>query len=94
MTTKLSVTKPRSIVIYEAINFKCLNKEEKMRKKLWISLALAFVIPGLLFTVACGKKEVVEEEVVVVEVDDSGCGCSVGCFWSHLAVVDGEFFEV
>lgn len=42
-----------------------------MRKKLWISLALAFVIPGLLFTVSCGKKEVVDEEVVVVEEDDS-----------------------
>lgn len=42
-----------------------------MRKKLWISLALAFVIPGLLFTTSCGQKEVVDEEVVVVEEDDS-----------------------
>jgi peptidoglycan-associated lipoprotein len=73
MTTKLSVTQSRSIVIYEAINFKCLNKEEKMRKKLWVSLALAFVIPGLLFTVSCAKKAVMEPEVVVVvEEDDAG----------------------
>lgn len=28
-----------------------------MRKKLWISLALLFVIPGLLFTASCEKKE-------------------------------------
>ncbi|MES0446512.1 MAG: peptidoglycan-associated lipoprotein Pal [Desulfobacterales bacterium] len=44
-----------------------------MRKKLWISLALAFVIPGLLFTVSCAKKAVMEPEVVVVvEEDDAG----------------------
>jgi len=29
-----------------------------MRKKMWISLALIFVIPGLLFTVSCAKKTV------------------------------------
>ncbi len=32
-----------------------------MRKKLWISLALLFVIPGLLFTASCAKKEVMSE---------------------------------
>ena len=41
-----------------------------MRKKLWISLALAFVIPALLFTVACGPKAVEPEPEAVVE-DDS-----------------------
>lgn len=39
-----------------------------MRKKLWISLALAFVIPGLLFTASCAKKAV-EPEPAVVEED-------------------------
>lgn len=29
-----------------------------MRKKLWVSLTLVFVIPGLLFTIACAKKAV------------------------------------
>jgi len=29
-----------------------------MRKSLWISMALLLVIPGLLFTVSCGKKAV------------------------------------
>ncbi len=32
-----------------------------MRKKLWIILALLFVIPGLLFTVSCAKKTVKSE---------------------------------
>jgi peptidoglycan-associated lipoprotein len=32
-----------------------------MRKKLWIILALFFVVPGLLFTVSCAKKTVVNE---------------------------------
>ena len=35
-----------------------------MRKKLWISLALLFVIPGLLFTVSCAKKTVKEDTAV------------------------------
>jgi len=39
-----------------------------MRKKLWISLALAFVIPGLLFTASCAKKAV-EPEPAVAEDD-------------------------
>jgi len=39
-----------------------------MRKKLWISLALLFVIPGLLFTVSCAQKEITEtEEAAVTE---------------------------
>ena len=32
-----------------------------MQKKLWIILALVFVIPGLLFTVSCAKKAVKED---------------------------------
>ena len=35
-----------------------------MRKKLWINLALLFVIPGLLFTVACAKKTVKDDTVL------------------------------
>ena len=35
-----------------------------MRKKLWISLALLLVIPGLLFTVSCAKKTVKSEASV------------------------------
>ncbi len=45
-----------------------------MRKKLWVSLALAFVIPGLLFTASCAKKAVVDvepEPEAAVEEDDS-----------------------
>lgn len=33
-----------------------------MRKKLWIHIALLVVIPGLLFTVSCAKKQVVTAE--------------------------------
>ena len=40
-----------------------------MRKKLWISLALAFVIPGLLFTVSCAPKAVEPEPAVAEEED-------------------------
>ena len=32
-----------------------------MRKKLWIILALAFIIPGLLFTASCAKKAVKDD---------------------------------
>ncbi len=44
-----------------------------MRKKLWISLALAFVIPGLLFTVSCAPKAVGPEPAVaaVAEEEDA-----------------------
>jgi peptidoglycan-associated lipoprotein len=35
-----------------------------MRKKLWINLALLFVIPGLLFTVSCAKKTVKDDTVL------------------------------
>ncbi|MEE8480918.1 MAG: peptidoglycan-associated lipoprotein Pal [Desulfobacterales bacterium] len=39
-----------------------------MKKKLWISLALLLVIPGLLFTVSCAKKAVkVEPSAAVTE---------------------------
>lgn len=40
-----------------------------MRKKLWVSLALAFVIPGLLFTASCAKKAVEPEPAAAVEDD-------------------------
>jgi peptidoglycan-associated lipoprotein len=36
-----------------------------MRKKIWISLAVLLVIPGLLFTVSCAKKKVVAEPSVI-----------------------------
>ncbi len=38
-----------------------------MKKKLWISLALLLVIPGLLFTVSCAKKAVKVEPSAVTE---------------------------
>jgi len=38
-----------------------------MKKKLWISLALLLVIPGLLFTVSCAKKAVKIEPSAVTE---------------------------
>lgn len=33
-----------------------------MRKKLWIHIALLVVIPGLLFTASCAKKEVMSQD--------------------------------
>ncbi len=41
-----------------------------MRKKLWISLALLFVIPGLLFTASCAKKEVKSEPMMEQPAED------------------------
>ncbi len=38
-----------------------------MKEKLWISLALLLVIPGLLFTVSCAKKAVKIEPSAVTE---------------------------
>jgi peptidoglycan-associated lipoprotein len=38
-----------------------------MRKKLWIVLALALVIPGLLFTASCAKKAVKEDTMAAQE---------------------------
>ena len=35
-----------------------------MRKKIWIILALAFIIPGLLFTASCAKKAVKDEAAI------------------------------
>jgi peptidoglycan-associated lipoprotein len=43
---------------YQKLSAIEFEKEEKMRKKMWISLALIFVIPGLLFTASCAKKTV------------------------------------
>ena len=41
-----------------------------MRKKLWIILALLFVIPGLLFTVSCAKKIVKDETVMQQQAEE------------------------
>ena len=38
-----------------------------MKKKLWISLALLFVIPGLLLVVSCAQKTVTTEPSAVTE---------------------------
>ena len=41
-----------------------------MRKKLWIVLALTLVIPGLLFTVSCAKKAVVDDASLAKQAED------------------------
>ena len=41
-----------------------------MRKKLWITLALLFVIPGLLFTVSCAKKTVKDETALQQQAEE------------------------
>jgi peptidoglycan-associated lipoprotein len=41
-----------------------------MRKKLWIILALAFIIPGLLFTVSCAKKAVKDDAAMAQQAED------------------------
>jgi peptidoglycan-associated lipoprotein len=41
-----------------------------MRKKLWIILALAFIIPGLLFTVSCAKKAVMDDAAMSKQAED------------------------
>lgn len=41
-----------------------------MRKKLWIVLALAFIIPGLLFTASCAKKAVKEDTMAAQQAED------------------------
>jgi len=41
-----------------------------MRKKLWVILALLFVIPGLLFTVSCAKKTVKDETVMQQQAEE------------------------
>lgn len=41
-----------------------------MRKKLWIILALLFVIPGLLFTVSCAKKTVKDETAMQQQAEE------------------------
>jgi peptidoglycan-associated lipoprotein len=53
-----------------------IQKEGKMRKKLWIYLALLVVIPGLMFTVSCAKKVTqaepsAEEETTAVEAESA-----------------------
>jgi len=41
-----------------------------MRKKLWIILALAFIIPGLLFTASCAKKTVKDDAALAQQAED------------------------
>lgn len=41
-----------------------------MRKKMWIILALLFVIPGLLVTVSCAKKTVKEETALQQQAEE------------------------
>ena len=41
-----------------------------MRKKIWIILALAFIIPGLLFTVSCAKKAVKDDTAMAQQAED------------------------
>ncbi len=41
-----------------------------MRKRLWIGLLLLLVIPGLMLTASCAKKEVVSEPEVTTAVDE------------------------
>ena len=41
-----------------------------MRKKLWIILALAFIIPGLLFTASCAKKAVKDDAALAQQAED------------------------
>jgi len=41
-----------------------------MRKKLWIILALFFVIPGLLFTVSCSKQTVKDEAAMQKQAEE------------------------
>ncbi|MFC1812832.1 peptidoglycan-associated lipoprotein Pal [Thermodesulfobacteriota bacterium] len=40
-----------------------------MRKKMWISLALLLVIPGLLFTASCAKKTVKSDAAMTAEAE-------------------------
>ncbi len=41
-----------------------------MRNKLWIILALAFIVPGLLFTVSCAKKAVKDDAALAQQAQD------------------------
>ena len=41
-----------------------------MRKTIWIILALAFIIPGLLFTASCAKKAVKDDAAMTQQAED------------------------
>ena len=41
-----------------------------MRKTIWIILALAFIIPGLLFSVSCAKKAVKDDAAMAQQAED------------------------
>jgi peptidoglycan-associated lipoprotein len=40
-----------------------------MRKRLWISVALLLIIPGLLFTTSCAKKKIKSDTAIEQETD-------------------------
>lgn len=41
-----------------------------MRKRLWISVALLLIIPGLLFTTSCAKKKIKSDTAMEQQTDD------------------------
>lgn len=41
-----------------------------MRKRLWISVALLLIIPGLLFTTSCAKKKIKSDTAMEQKTDD------------------------
>ena len=41
-----------------------------MRKKLWISVIMLLIIPGLLFTVSCAKKKITSDAVVTQPIQE------------------------
>jgi peptidoglycan-associated lipoprotein len=43
------------------------ERRKKMKKKMWIVLAMVFIIPGLMFSVSCQKKVVAEKTAVPEE---------------------------
>lgn len=42
-----------------------------MRKGIWVGFALLLVVPGLLLTASCGKKQVQPEETMVTSQEDA-----------------------
>jgi peptidoglycan-associated lipoprotein len=49
-----------------------------MRKKLWIHIALLVVIPGLLFTVSCAKKQVVSADSTAASAQQQQAAVDAG----------------
>lgn len=48
-----------------------MEKEDKMKRKLWMVAALFLVVPGLLFTVSCAKKKVASEPGMMQEESEA-----------------------